>query len=109
MQYSMGWDPAILQFKNIQNFGLPYLGDENFGTHITDQGTITSVWIDNSLKGVSLNDGNAIFQVCFDVVGDAGQSSPFTFKEDPTPFEVVTAKEEVISINGIDGLVRVEN
>ena len=108
MQYSMRWDPAVLQFQEVKGFGLPHLSAQNFGAHRITEGILTSVWIDNSLRGVTLNDGAPIFQVCLSVVGKSGQSTTFSFVDNPTPFEVVTSKEEVVSINGAEGLIQVQ-
>ncbi|MEZ4935192.1 MAG: hypothetical protein R2788_24040 [Saprospiraceae bacterium] len=41
MQYTMKWDPAILTFKEVKNFGLPGLEEANFGTKAS--------WIKESL------------------------------------------------------------
>lgn len=108
MQYSMKWDPAILEFQEVKGFTLPHLSAQNFGTHRVQEGILTSVWIDNSLKGQTLSDGAPIFQVCLKAVGNAGQTSTFAFLEQPTPFEVVTVEEKVVSINGVEGMIKVE-
>lgn len=107
MQYSMKWDASILEFQEVKGFALPHLSQQNFGQHLIKEGVLTSVWIDNSLKGVTLTDGSPIFQVCLKAIGSAGQASTFSFIDKPTPFEVVTVKEKVIGLNGVEGLIQV--
>jgi hypothetical protein len=107
MQYSVKWDPAILQFKSIQNFQLGGLGPEDFGAHRAAEGILTSVWIDENLQGVTVADGATIYQICFDVKGASGQSTEVTFSDGPTPFEVVNLKEEVVDIKGVAGRVTI--
>lgn len=107
MQYSVKWDPAMLQFKNIQNFQLAGLGPEDFGAHRATEGILTSVWIDESLQGKTIADGATIYQICFQVVGSAGQSTEVNFSDGPTPFEVVNLKEEVVDIKGVAGRVTI--
>lgn len=108
MQYSMKWDPAVLQFQEVKGFALPHMSAQNFGVHRIAEGILTSVWIDNSLRGITLSDGSPIFQVCMKAVGKSGQSTTFNFVDTPTPFEVVTVKEEVLSINSVEGVIRVD-
>jgi hypothetical protein len=107
MQYSVKWDPAALQFKNIQAFQLPGLGPEDFGAHRAAEGTLTSVWIDENLQGVSVADGATIYQICFQVVGSAGTTTEVKLSDGPTPFEVVNLKEEVVDIKGVAGRVTI--
>lgn len=107
MQYSIRWDPKVLRFQNIANFQLPWLSEDNFGMHITDEGVVTFVWIDNDLKGVNVNDGDELYQLCFEVVGESGQESAVTLAQDPTPFEVVTAEENIIPLKPVAGKVAI--
>ncbi|HMQ63088.1 MAG TPA: cohesin domain-containing protein [Flavilitoribacter sp.] len=108
MQYTMRWDPKVLTFKEVRNFGLPYLGPDSFGAHRTKEGILTFVWIDNDLKGVTVADGGALYQVCFTATGKAGQSSYFRFSGDPTALEVVNLAEKVIGLETQDGGVKVQ-
>jgi hypothetical protein len=107
MQYSIRWDPKVLRFQNVANFQLPWLSEDNFGMHITDEGVVTFVWIDNDLKGVNVNDGDELYQLCFEAVGESGQESTVTLGQDPTPFEVVTVEENIIPLKPRPGKVAV--
>lgn len=105
MQYSLLWDPQVLEFEQVQGFNLPYLGENNFGLHRKDKGILTFVWIDNALQGVNLSDGTIIYQICFKVKGSSGSGSEIKFSPEPTPFEVVDVREQVLGINGVSGSV----
>jgi hypothetical protein len=108
MQYTLRWDPGKLQFQGVEGFRLPYLTEDNFGAHRSAEGILTFIWLDNSLRGVSLPDNSAIFQLCFQVRGKAGETAKVTFSQQPTPFEAVNAAEQVLGIKGIEGAVRIE-
>lgn len=108
MQYTLAWDPAIIRFNRIQSFGLPMFGQDNFGTHLTQTGLLTSVWIDMSLKGVDLTEGSSIYEVCFDLIGEPGTGTSIEFKQNPTPFEVVNAQEKLLELNGVPGAVNIQ-
>ena len=108
MQYSLKWDPKLLTFQHVTDFRLAYLTDKNFGTNRTKDGILTSLWYDESLNGITLDDGDPIYQICFQLVGDAGQAATIEFKDQPTPFEVVNVNEKVIPLEGRAGKITIE-
>ena len=108
MQYSVKWDPALLQFKSVQGFRLPGLGPEDFGAHRTAEGILTAVWIDENLQGITVNDGDTVYQICFQAIGASGQRAEVNLSDGPTPFEVVNLKEEVVGLEGVAGRVTIQ-
>ncbi len=108
MQFTMKWDKNVLQFQEVRGFNLPYLGAANYGAHRSAEGELTFVWIDNSLKGVTKDDGTAIYEVCFTGKGDSGQASPFRFTDAPTLIEVVHKSVREVNFKGIDGVIKVK-
>lgn len=108
MQYTMIWDKTVLQFKEVRGFNLPYLGASNFGAHRSNEGELTFVWIDNSLKGVTKADGTAIFEVCFTGIGNTGQATAFQFTDKPTLIEAVHKSVKEVNFKGLQAVVKVE-
>lgn len=108
MQYTVAWNKAILQFKELKNFKLPFLDEADFGQHITKDGLLTSAWLDDALKGVSVPDGTAIYQICFDVIGKSGEESFVKIADRPTPVEVANLREKIIPMKKEKGSVKVE-
>lgn len=107
-QYSVRWDPKVLEFSGVQNFKLPYLTKENFGLGNVKKGFLTVVWIENSLKGADLAATMPMYQLCFTVKGKAGSSSNITFSPTPTPFEAVNSKEQLAKVSVVNGSVSVK-
>lgn len=107
-QYTLNWDPKILIFKEIKEFKLPFLTKENFGVSLAANGKLTSVWIENSLKGATIPDGGAIYQLCFEAAGKAGQSSDIWVSGTPTAIEVVTKGDQVWGINSVKGKIVID-
>ncbi len=107
MQYSMRWDPKVLRFKEIKNFNLSGLDANDFGLNRVKEGVLTSVWIEDNLRGVDLRKKTPIFQLCFDVVGKKGEESAVRFWTTPTPFESVVIPEKVVPISPHRGGVKV--
>jgi|APTNR8051073442_1049403.scaffolds.fasta_scaffold00429_22 hypothetical protein len=108
MQYSLRWDPAQLQFKEVGKFNLKSLDANDFGARLAAQGALTSAWIEDSLRGVSVPAGTVIYQVCFDVKAPAGTTALVKFHNDPTPYEVIDRNEAILRFEGVDGKVTVK-
>lgn len=108
MQYSVRWDKNVLEFKELKSFQLPSMDNNNFGTNNAQDGVLTAMWIENSLKGIAIADGTSIYQICYKVKGKSGQFSSINFVDKPTPFEAVNTRDEVVGIKGMDGKVTVK-
>lgn len=108
-QYTLKWDPTILNFAQVRGFNLPLMTTQNFGLVHKDKGLLPCVWIDNSLRGVNLTDGAKIYEICFiPKSGSLGKTSPIEFTETPTPFESVNLDERVLTIVPQSGSVTVQ-
>jgi gliding motility-associated-like protein len=104
MQFSINYDPSILQFVSLGNFNLPGLDQNLFGfPPSTNPGTITLSWFDNSLSGVTLPDGSVIFNICFNVIGNT--TTTVSFSNTPTAIEITNADEQNVPFNGENGTV----
>ncbi len=84
-QFLMNYDPAVLEFVTVGNLNLEYLTAANFGTPPDlDAGEITFAWFDESLAGITIEDGTSIFTITFNVIGANGSSTILDIDEDPT-------------------------
>lgn len=107
MQYSLRWDPKILEFKEVKGFNLPTLDAGDFGSHKAKEGVLTAVWIDETLRGSNPKDGDVVYQLCFTATGASGSSTPVRFWSSPTPFEVVVLPENIIPLTSHKGVVSI--
>jgi len=88
MQYSINYDPSVLQFTGSQGYNLPGFTAANVGN--PSAGNITISWLANDpVAGQSVANGTVIYQLCFTVLGATGSSSDITFSGSPTPVEVI--------------------
>ena len=108
MQYSLRWDPKILQYKGLKGFSIPTLDQNDFGPHRAKEGVLTAVWIDDTLKGENTKDGDKIYELCFLLIGESGQSTPVRFWSNPTPYEVIVLPEKIIPLTAHKGLITIE-
>lgn len=82
MEFSLVYDPAVLQFNRFQNFGpLPAFGEGN--TNLLSPGTLRVVWFNGNAQNDTLPNGTTLFEICFDVIGTGGQSSEITLGTNP--------------------------
>lgn len=103
MQYSMNWDPTILQFEKVQNFKLRALSSENFGTEQAKDGNLLMAWYDPSVQGVNLNSGTILYQVVFRVIGTNTNKSRIRFSGKPLIIEVMKADGTPLPFNNTNG------
>ena len=88
VQFTMQWDPAVLEFLAVQDFGLNGLTSGSFGTTLKAAGKVTASWDDPDSLGVSVSDGTKIFGASFKVLGANGTSTQLKFVDDPAEREV---------------------
>ncbi|MCB0707165.1 MAG: T9SS type A sorting domain-containing protein [Saprospiraceae bacterium] len=92
VQFTVDYDPAVLSFLSVGNFGLNYMANSNFGKPPdVPAGNVTFVWYDEALQGISVDDNTAIFTITFEVVGVSGDSTGIEFGDNPTTIEVTNA------------------
>mgnify|MGYP001194429558 CR=1 FL=1 len=104
MQFSMGWDPTILQFNGVQNYNLP-IDASSFNTNNASSGQLSFAWVQSA--GITLAGGTAIFQLTFSVIGSQGEVSPLSFVETPTIFEVLDGSYNTFGLAHNNGSVTV--
>lgn len=97
MQFVVRWNPAVLKYLAIDNFGqLPGLDINDFNTaRALDSGYVRLLWEGpNSFPGVTAPDDATIFRLRFNVIGPDTSSSQIKFTEikysfPQTEFEIV--------------------
>ncbi len=108
MQYSIKWDPKVLKFKDLKGFSLPGLNLESFGKHILNKGLMTHSWYDATIKGINKGDGETLYEICFEAVGDTGSKSAIQIVDAPTVIEIANANSEFFSLDATPGTVLVK-
>ncbi|MHC1769305.1 MAG: cohesin domain-containing protein [Verrucomicrobiia bacterium] len=83
LQFTLGWDPGLLDLVAVTNTGLPGLTTEHFNDQLN--GKLAVAWDDESGLGISTNDGFAIFAIQFRAIGGTGSVAELAFEEIPTP------------------------
>ena len=87
-QYSMTYDPSILQFQGALPLSLPDFTSSVYAN--PSAGVLTFAWValSDPVNGVTLPDTAQLFEICFTVTGNPGDVSPIIFTGSPTSIEV---------------------
>lgn len=91
MQYSINWNPTVLQYEQIQFSGV-LSSDATLGTNQTNQGILNFSWIGDS-EGTTIVDGNSIYEICFTAIGQNGTNTIVELTANPMPIEIVQKDE----------------
>lgn len=103
VQGTVTFNPLILSYSSVQDFGLPGMNFNNFGTTQTGSGVFTFSWYETQLIGQNLPDSAVIFSLKFDVVGNIGQTSALSFSDNPTALEIINASfvsQNIVTVPG---------
>jgi hypothetical protein len=87
MQFSVIWDAEVLEFVRVGEFGLPAIGNDNFGLNRTAEGALTFLWVAPFDQAPPAR--ARLFELCFRVKGPAGACSPVSFASQPTSLEFI--------------------
>lgn len=107
-QFTIEWNPQVLSFNNLEQFGLELTEQDNFDVK-PELGMMSFLWFDKSamVVGVDLPDSTTIFALNFDVIGAEGTSSPIEFTNSITPQEVADTSFNPINATFINGDVKI--
>ncbi len=98
MSFSIIFEPNILAFQGLQNFGLPGLDASNFDMTFVNGGVLCLSWEDLSGLGETLPDGSVLFEMCFQAIGNPFDCASFGFESQPCPIEVITSNSAGINV-----------
>ncbi|MEO7176617.1 MAG: cohesin domain-containing protein [Saprospiraceae bacterium] len=103
-QFSMNWDPAILNNFTIQNIN-PAIS--TMANNPQGPGKLVVLWTDATANGVDLPEGTKLFDICFTITGANGTFSNVSFTNDPVAISVTNGDTEDVPFMGQNGKVTV--
>ncbi len=93
-QFSMNWDPTVLQYNSASNFvsnpPIEFVDISAIGTPAApgvDAGQATFSWFAIDGNTYSAPNGTRIFTIIFDAIGDPCTSTSISLSDDPLPSE----------------------
>ena len=111
LQFTLEWNPDILQFIKADSVKLPDASLDIFGLSSVNNGKMRFIWIVNSSEGLLFKDSFTIFKIFFKGVGSKGASSPVKFTNSLTRIKAFIQRNQ--SVDSIptttrDGLITIE-
>tara|TARA_Y100000385_G_scaffold282812_1_gene337861 strand:- start:3245 stop:7048 length:3804 start_codon:yes stop_codon:yes gene_type:complete len=102
LQSGLTWNSDVLRFTGLNEVGLQGVSTNDANA---ESGELRLLWlIGLGDDPISLDDGSTVFEVCFDVIGNTGQSTNIRFESLPNfAIEVASGDgtaEEVCTDNG---------
>ena len=88
-QYSINWTETHLDYVGVSNFNLTGLSAGNFGTTMTADGRLSTLWSDPFAGTQTLANGTVLFTITFDVITGSGTNSNLIFSGTPTGMEII--------------------
>lgn len=109
LQYSMSWDTDVVEYVEIRDLNSAFTGFsiDNIGEDDAADGILRVQWNDFSFTGVTLPDEAVLYQLCYNVVGDAGDNSVIAFTDNPLGQEVINTDTEEVPFESRNGRVNV--
>ncbi|MHC1769307.1 MAG: cohesin domain-containing protein [Verrucomicrobiia bacterium] len=83
LQFTLEWDPDVLQFLSVGDLGLPGLNANCFNG--SRAGKLSFAWDDPSTFGARVRDAEPICSIQFRAIGPAGSATSLAFHDSPTP------------------------
>ncbi|MEO0628583.1 MAG: cohesin domain-containing protein, partial [Bacteroidota bacterium] len=98
LQFSMNYDPNILELTSVQGFNPNMPPDFNalaFSLPVSagglqNNGDLVLLYATSQPAGTTLMDGDTLFEICFTALGSLGDCSPLDFSDDPVVTVIAT-------------------
>ena len=108
-QASINWDPALLVFVGVSDFGITDFNENNFGTTTSSEGHVRFVWEPSDATAITLDDSTVIFTAQFEFISNQPQEVPVGFtdiiSEPAFPIEFANSSFEILTVNTHDGSI----
>jgi len=106
MQFSISWDPAVLEYQEVTDFGLPLMNLGNFGAADVALGNLGFLWY-NDVGGYNAAAVD-LFKIEFKALDDIGNASTtVSFSNQPTPIEIADTTFVDIGMIPVNGSVEI--
>ena len=81
----VSFDPSVLSFTGFNTTGL---NNVQVASQDANDGLLRVLWTDSNANPVTLPDGTSLLELCFDIIGAEGTSSPIGFVNIPPNFTI---------------------
>lgn len=107
LQFTLEWDPSVLEFRSTDGVTLPVGSDELFGLTSVAQGNLKFLWLSSSAEGIKIADNAIIFKVNFKAIGNIDNKSDLKFTNKVVRVKALNPKVESLPVIINDGLITI--
>lgn len=110
-QASVNWDPALMKFTGVTDFGIEYFTIADFGTTNAANGHVRFIWEPDDAMPVTKTDSTIMFRIHFELLSGAGQTTQIDFIDNQFnfPVEFANSKYELLPYSTKSGTVAIYN
>ena len=109
ISFNLEWDPSVLTYQKIENFGLTAAQYDTFGITNVATGVLKFNWV--GVDAYFIKDSMVVFKVNFKVMGNNGTNSPIRFLK-PKAYNssvnvdpiTVTAQDGAVMVNTLSAI-----
>ena len=110
-QASLNWDPSLLKFISVSDFGMKDFGENSFGLTTADQGHVRFLWEPADAIAITEGDSTILFSSSFEIISDQAQTVPIGYVDvvsNPAfPIEFANDSFEILTVNTYDGKITI--
>ncbi len=107
LQFTLEWNPSVLEFRSVDSIGLPLSGDDLFGLTSISQGNLKFLWLSSASDGIKIADSSMIFKVNFKTIGEKSTTSGVKFTNSVIKVKALNPRIESLPVVVKDGLITV--
>ena len=96
IQGTFQFDTAVITYSSVVNMNLQGMSSGDFGTTFVNDGMLTFSWYDGDQSGESMADSAVLFEIKFDVIGQAGDFGYVKLGSSPTTIEFINVALQTI-------------
>ncbi|MFK7925625.1 MAG: LamG-like jellyroll fold domain-containing protein [Bacteroidia bacterium] len=93
-QFTLNWDPSVLQFESVSHQALEGI----YNTDEAQNGNLSAAWLDLAGQAITLPDGELAFELTFRVVGQMGSQTTFQMTSSMTPSQAFAGDRSVLGV-----------
>jgi hypothetical protein len=110
-QASINWDPALLTYKSVSDFGISDFDVNDFGITAAEEGHIRFIWTPQDAMEISAPDNTILFTISFEVKSAAAPLATIGFVDiisNPAfEIEFANADYEILTVNTTAGTIHI--
>lgn len=110
-QASLNWDPGLLRFISVSDFGIKDFGENSFGLTNADKGHVRFLWEPADAIAITESDSTRLFSASFEILSDQAQSVTIGYVDvisNPAfPLEFANDNFEILTVNTYDGKITI--